>query len=47
MSSIATMSTTDLNKLKKSLIAKLTSITNDNEKLIINQQIGEINKYLN
>ena len=47
MSSIATMSTTDLNKLKKSLIAKLTNITNDNEKLIINQQIGEIDKYLN
>jgi len=46
MSSIATMSTTDLNKLKKSLIAKLTNITNDNEKLIINQQIGEIEKYL-
>jgi len=46
MSSIATMSTTDLNKLKKSLIVKLTNITNDNEKLIINQQIGEIEKYL-
>jgi len=47
MSSIATMSTTDLNKLKKSFIVKLTNITNDNEKLIINQQIGEIDKYLN
>ena len=46
MSSIATMSTKDLNKLKKSLIVKLTNITNDNERLIINQQIGEINKYL-
>ena len=47
MSSIATMSTKDLNKLKKSFILKLSNITDDNEKLIINQQIGEINKYLN
>jgi len=47
MSSIATMSTKDLNKLKKSFIVKLSNITDDNEKLIINQQIGEINKYLN
>ena len=47
MSSIATMSTKDLNKLKKSFIVKLSNITNDNARLIINQQIGEINKYLN
>ena len=46
MSSIATMSTKDLNKLKKSFIVKLSNITDDNEKLIINQQIGEIEKYL-
>jgi len=46
MSSIATMSTKDLNKLKKSFILKLSNITDDNEKLIINQQIGEIEKYL-
>lgn len=46
MSSIATMSTKDLNKLKKSFIVKLSNITDDNERLIINQQIGEIEKYL-
>ena len=46
MSSIATMSTKDLNKLKKSFILKLSNITDDNERLIINQQIGEIEKYL-
>jgi hypothetical protein len=46
MSSIAAMSTKDLNKLKKSFILKLSNITNDNARLIINQQLGEIDKYL-